>query len=183
MPLDCELLNELLEELWLLFELLLERVCFLACSWALKEFDLILLNQGAELLDADENLGDELCNFGFFPAEHRLVQDLVEVLIVYRYQIFKYLDASKPLIEALPSSINSVDHDVLLKSACKTVHRCSEHLNCSDLLGMLLVGPFELRWIQSLPAFLEQLKNLLDLEQSKEDPIIFDQWLLGDDQI
>lgn len=68
MTLDCQLSYKSFQERGLLLELISECFKLLACCVAVEERGLIFLDQAAELLDADEDLGDELGDLCLFPA-------------------------------------------------------------------------------------------------------------------
>ena len=92
MALGSQLLNELHEEGVLLFELHLDRLKVLLSSVTCQECELVVLDQGAELLDADQDLTYELADLGLFPSQHRLLKHFVKVAVVQLDQVLKDLD-------------------------------------------------------------------------------------------
>lgn len=78
MPLVGQLLDELHKEVTLVTKLALEDFKILEGLIAQDDVDLEVVDQDTELLDAEQNLPDELTDLGLFPSKHGQVEDLVE---------------------------------------------------------------------------------------------------------
>ena len=175
--------HEFGEELRLFCELAFDRFELLPARVAGQDGSVILLYECTELLDANQDLDDELGDFGLFTAKHGLIEYLVEELIMDANQILEHLNRRQLLLEALPTSIDCIQHEILLECAHERVHRAPKELNLSDLLLIWAGHPPKLNGIQVFPATFEKQHDLLDLDQREEDSVVLEQALVADHQI
>lgn len=152
MALYSKLLHELSQEVLLVIELVFENVELLLASEGRENFNLVVLDKCTELLYTDKDLRDKLSYFCLFSSKHRSVKNFVQKLVMSLNKVFKHLNRLQLLLEHLPTSINGINHQVLLKSIHEALHSRSCNLNGSQCHMILSWSSFKLNGVQFFPG-------------------------------